>query len=70
MYYVVHNYSQCKVKTLNPRWLETFDFDWWHFNQSELEISVYDHDVGGRDDILGRYFLRLIIQSRKYSFDV
>lgn len=46
--------SKCKVKTLNPRWLESFDFDWWSFDQSELEISVYDHDVGGRDDILGR----------------
>lgn len=45
---------QYKIKTLNPRWLEQFNLYFFEDQTSHLEISVYDHDVGGRDDIMGR----------------
>ncbi|ESO10061.1 hypothetical protein HELRODRAFT_97320 [Helobdella robusta] len=51
--------SKCKLKTLNPKWVETFDIDWLESDQSYLDINVYDHDVGGKDDVLGRAKLDL-----------
>jgi len=45
---------QYKTKTLNPKWLEQFDLHMFDDQTSHLEIAVYDHDTGGRDDIMGR----------------
>ena len=45
------------MKTLNPKWLEQFDLYMFEDQTSNLEISVCDHDVGGRDDIMGRYVI-------------
>ena len=45
---------QYKAKTLNPRWLEQFDLHMFDDQTSHLEISVWDHDHAGKDDIMGR----------------
>ena len=42
------------MKTLSPRWLEQFDLHMFEGQTSHLELSVWDHDAGGRDDIMGR----------------
>ncbi|XP_064609084.1 LOW QUALITY PROTEIN: multiple C2 and transmembrane domain-containing protein 1-like [Liolophura sinensis] len=46
--------SKHKSKTLNPRWLEQFDLRLFDGQTSHLEISVWDHDVTGKDDPMGR----------------
>ncbi|XP_025076641.1 multiple C2 and transmembrane domain-containing protein 1-like isoform X4 [Pomacea canaliculata] len=46
--------SRHKSKTLNPRWLEQFDLRLFDDQSMQLEISVYDHDVTGKDDFMGR----------------
>ncbi len=49
---------QYKAKTLNPKWLEQFDlhvFDDHSGHPQQLEMSVWDHDTAGKDDIMGRY---------------
>jgi len=43
-----------KNKTLNPRWLEQFDLYMYDEQSNHLEISVFDYDVSGRDDFMGR----------------
>jgi len=45
---------QYKCKTLNPRWLEQFDLYMYDDQTNQLEITVFDHDVSGRDDFMGR----------------
>ena len=50
---------QHKSKTLNPRWQEMFNFRVSDEKQSVLEIFVYDHDVTGKDDFMGRFVLSL-----------
>ncbi|ELT94467.1 hypothetical protein CAPTEDRAFT_227763 [Capitella teleta] len=51
--------SKYKSKTLKPRWLERFDLLMYDDQTSTLEISVWDHDIGGKDDIMGRADLDL-----------
>jgi len=46
---------QYKSKTLDPRWLEQFDLYMYDDQSNQLEITVFDHDVSGRDDFMGRY---------------
>jgi len=46
--------AQYKSKTLNPRWLEQFDLYMYDDQTNQLEITVFDHDVSGRDDFMGR----------------
>jgi len=46
--------AQHKSKTLNPRWLEQFDLYMYDDQSNQLEITVFDHDVSGRDDFMGR----------------
>ena len=45
---------QYKAKTLNPKWLEQFDLHMFYDQTSMLEVSVWDHDHAGKDDIMGR----------------
>jgi hypothetical protein len=33
------------------------DLFWYEELNDFLEISLYDHDVGGKDDYMGRYIL-------------
>ncbi|KAK7479696.1 hypothetical protein BaRGS_00029072, partial [Batillaria attramentaria] len=46
--------SKHKSKSLHPKWLEQFDLRLFDDQSSQLEISVYDYDVTGRDDFMGR----------------
>ncbi|CAH1255460.1 MCTP1, partial [Branchiostoma lanceolatum] len=46
--------SKVAAKTLNPRWLEQFDLHMYDDQTSVLEISVWDKDVGSKDDFMGR----------------
>lgn len=43
-----------KPKTLSPKWLEQFHLYMYEGQTKCLEIAVWDHDTGGRDDIMGR----------------
>ena len=45
---------QVEPKTLNPKWMEQFDLHLYDDLASQLEISVWDKDVGSKDDIMGR----------------
>ncbi|XP_060062744.1 multiple C2 and transmembrane domain-containing protein 1-like [Ylistrum balloti] len=51
--------SKFKTKTLNPTWLEQFDLRMYDDQSRNLEITVYDHDVTGRDDFMGRAVIDL-----------
>ncbi|XP_033749601.1 multiple C2 and transmembrane domain-containing protein 1-like isoform X2 [Pecten maximus] len=51
--------SKFKTKTLNPTWLEQFDLRMYDDQSRSLEITVYDHDVTGRDDFMGRAVIDL-----------
>lgn len=46
--------SKFKPNTLNPRWLEQFDLRMYDDQTNFLELTVYDHDVAGKDDFMGR----------------
>ncbi|XP_078668303.1 multiple C2 and transmembrane domain-containing protein 1-like isoform X8 [Branchiostoma floridae x Branchiostoma belcheri] len=46
--------SKVAAKTLDPRWLEQFDLHMYDDQTSVLEISVWDKDVGSKDDFMGR----------------
>ncbi|KAK2186384.1 hypothetical protein NP493_202g02019 [Ridgeia piscesae] len=51
--------SKYKPKTLNPVWLEQFNLHMFDDQTSHLEISVWDHDAAGKDDIMGRAIVNL-----------
>ena len=41
--------------TLNPKWKESFDLSWLDNGKEDiLSISLYDWNVTGKDDFLGR----------------
>jgi Ca2+-dependent lipid-binding protein len=46
--------SKYKNKTLNPKWLEQFDLYMYDDQPTQLDINVFDHDSGGRDEFVGR----------------
>ncbi|XP_038070847.1 multiple C2 and transmembrane domain-containing protein 1-like isoform X2 [Patiria miniata] len=46
--------SKTEKGTLNPKWMEQFDVRLFEDQTNTLEISVWDKDVGSRDDIMGR----------------
>lgn len=51
--------SKWKPKTLKPVWLEQFNLHMFDDQTSHLELSVWDHDSGGRDDFMGRCLIDL-----------
>ncbi|KAH0785729.1 C2 domain containing protein [Histomonas meleagridis] len=42
-------------KNLNPRWNELFCFDIPNIGESQIVFSVYDHDIVGKDDLIGKH---------------
>ncbi|XP_041464336.1 multiple C2 and transmembrane domain-containing protein 1-like isoform X3 [Lytechinus variegatus] len=51
--------SRVESKTLNPKWMEQFDLRMYEEQSSMLEISVWDKDLGSKDDIMGRSHIDL-----------
>ena len=41
--------------TINPKWREAFDFNWYEELDSDLSITIWDKDIGAKDDFMGRY---------------
>ncbi|KAL8566338.1 hypothetical protein ACOMHN_030538 [Nucella lapillus] len=64
--------SKYKSKTLNPRWLEQFDLRIYNDQALQMEITVYDYDVRGRDDFMGRTIVDLssLESERTHHLDV
>ncbi|KAK3888034.1 hypothetical protein Pcinc_007895 [Petrolisthes cinctipes] len=46
--------SKVEVHTLNPKWLEQFDFHSFEDQSQILEITVWDKDVRSKDDFMGK----------------
>ncbi|XP_067937868.1 multiple C2 and transmembrane domain-containing protein 1-like [Watersipora subatra] len=51
--------TKVKNKTLNPKWMETFSLHLYDNKSWELDIRVFDHNIAGRDDFMGRTSLDL-----------
>ena len=47
--------SKVELRTLNPRWLEQFDFHLFEDQSQLLDISVWDKDPKAKDEFIGRY---------------
>ncbi len=45
--------------TTNPKWREAFDLYWYEEMDDELEITIWDKDIGAKDDFMGRVLLDL-----------
>ena len=46
--------SKSISNTVNPKWRESFDFYWYEELDSFMEITIWDKDVGSKDDFMGR----------------
>ncbi|XP_051765826.1 multiple C2 and transmembrane domain-containing protein 1 isoform X5 [Ctenopharyngodon idella] len=57
--------SKTIPKTLNPQWREQFDLHLFDEEGGVLEISVWDKDIGVRDDFIGQCQLDLSKLSRE-----
>jgi len=50
--------SKAVSGTVNPKWREGFDLYWYEgMGQDDLEVSVWDKDIGSKDDFMGRYYI-------------
>lgn len=45
--------------TINPKWREGFDLYWYEEFDSELEMTIWDKDLGSKDDFMGRVRVNL-----------
>ena len=53
--------STVKKNTLQPEFNEEFVFQHIHLQElisKTLQITVYDKDMGKKDDYIGKYFIR------------
>ncbi|XP_043087502.1 multiple C2 and transmembrane domain-containing protein 1-like, partial [Puntigrus tetrazona] len=57
--------SKTIPKTLNPQWREQFDLHLYDEEGGILDISVWDKDIGRRDDFIGQCQLDLSSLSRE-----
>ncbi|XP_039533605.1 multiple C2 and transmembrane domain-containing protein 1 isoform X3 [Pimephales promelas] len=57
--------SKTIPKTLNPQWMEQFDLNLFDEEGGVLDISVWDKDIGMRDDFIGQCQLDLSKLSRE-----
>ena len=49
---------------MNPKWREGFDLYWYDDDEdSTLELTVWDKDMGSKDDFMGRYTTQLPVCS-------
>ncbi|XP_051972370.1 multiple C2 and transmembrane domain-containing protein 1-like isoform X1 [Xyrauchen texanus] len=62
--------SKTIPKTLNPQWREKFDLQLFDEEGGVLEISVWDRDMGRRDDFIGQCQLDLSQLSREKTHRV
>ena len=46
--------SKSISNTVNPKWREAFDFYWYEEMDSFMEMTIWDKDVGSKDDFMGR----------------
>ena len=49
---VMYSAPQVVYETLNPRWAEQFEL--YLYEETELEITVWDRDQRSKDDFMGR----------------
>ncbi|NXC90331.1 MCTP1 protein, partial [Cercotrichas coryphoeus] len=64
-----HQKYKSKVipKTLNPQWREQFDFHLYEERGGIIDITVWDKDVGKRDDFIGRCQIDLSTLSKEQT---
>ena len=56
--------------TLNPKWREALDLNWYEELDDFIAIAMFDHDVGGKDDRMGRVEIDLRELSREVSHNL
>ncbi len=44
----------------HAQWRESVDLFWYEELNDFLEITLHDHDVGGKDDYMGRYMITYV----------
>jgi len=56
--------------TLNPKWREGFDLYWQEDTDDQMEITIWDRDVGAKDDFIGIVKLDLTTLSREATHNI
>ncbi|NWT17227.1 MCTP1 protein, partial [Vireo altiloquus] len=59
--------SKIVPKTLNPQWREQFDFHLYEERGGIIDITVWDKDIGKRDDFIGRCQVDLSTLSKEQT---
>ncbi|NWH40152.1 MCTP1 protein, partial [Chloropsis hardwickii] len=59
--------SKIVPKTLNPQWREQFDFHLYEERGGIIDITVWDKDVGKKDDFIGRCQIDLSTLSKEQT---
>jgi hypothetical protein len=52
------------------QWREAMDLFWYEELNDFIEIALYDHDVGGKDDYMGRYSTYSTVGSVFFSYSL
>ncbi|XP_047735866.1 multiple C2 and transmembrane domain-containing protein isoform X2 [Hyalella azteca] len=62
--------SKADARTLNPKWLEQFDFHLYDDQTHILEVTVWDKDARSKDDFMGKSILDLNEFEREKTHDI
>ena len=62
--------SKIIPNTLNPKWREAMDIFWYEELDDFVDIAMFDHDVGGKDDRMGRVEIDLRKLQREVSHNI